>query len=105
MKGSRVRRLLLVVAGVLLVGGFILGSTPVGSVADGESFHCGSAFFYDNSEGYRGFDGFRDCRETADSRLPLALTAMALGAGLLLVAASAHRRARLAADEPRSARA
>jgi hypothetical protein len=90
---------LLAVAGVLLVGGFIIGSVPVGGLYDSESFHCGPSFFFDNSEGYQGTEGFTACRATADARLPLALAPIALGAGLLALALVVRRSAVNEADQ------
>jgi hypothetical protein len=95
---------LLVVGSVLLVCGAIIGFAPVGGLYDSESFHCGSAFFFDNSEGYQGTDGFAACRATADARMPLAVAAVGLGAGLVVAASLLRRRAKVRADEAWSSR-
>jgi hypothetical protein len=87
----RTRRWLLVLAALLILGGLAVGLTPVPGVYDSEGLHCGSPFFYDNSEGYRGTDGFADCNRTRESRLPLSLGAVGPGLAVAAVASMGRK--------------
>jgi hypothetical protein len=70
----------LAISAVCLMVGISYGSRSASGLSEGESFHCGSALFgTDNSEGYRGTDGFEECDDRRADRLPLTIALLGFG--------------------------
>jgi hypothetical protein len=81
----------LVAGAFLVLGGLVLGFTPVSGKEGGEGFHCGSPFVYDDSEGYGGSDGFNQCNGTREARLAIAVCGVGVGAVMFLSARRVRR--------------
>ena len=93
-----------VVAGVLLLAGAVIALVPVPGTFDSESFHCGTAIRYDNSEGYAGSQGFADCDENRRAlRFPaggLMLVGLGIGTFQMGSASRRSRAQRAASSQP-----
>ncbi len=72
----------LIAAAVVLLAGAVLALLPVRGTFDSESFHCGTAFHYDNSEGYAGSSEFAACNSHREARKAPASGLILIGLGI-----------------------
>lgn len=65
---------------------------PVAGTFDSESFHCGTAFHYDNTGGYAGSPGFAACNSRREARRAPASGLILIGLGIGVFAIVSGKR-------------